>query len=82
LLIAALLVAGSALAQPAQSGGQIVVPGSSIAKPGDTGVSAHTNTLIFVPNRGPVHPYPNSAGGLSPKPQHKGTQTGSGTKPE
>ena len=82
LLIAALLAAGSTLAQPAQSGGQIVVPGSSLAKPGDTGVRAHTNTLIFVPNRGPVHPHPNGADESPPKPRHTGTATGEGSKPE
>jgi len=43
---------GSAQAQPA--GGQVSTPESSIEKPGDTGVRAHTNIEIFTPKGGPA----------------------------
>jgi hypothetical protein len=42
------IAAVGAAAQP-PSGGQVLVPGSSLASPGDLGVRPHTNTLIFVP---------------------------------
>lgn len=54
-LVAAAMIAG-AEAQP-PSGGQVLVPGSSLEKPGDIGVRPHTNTLIFVPKaNGTVSP--------------------------
>lgn len=34
--------------------GQVIVPASSIARPGDTGLRAHTNTAIFVPAGKPL----------------------------
>ena len=40
-------------AQLAPTGGQVVTPGSSIEKPGDMGVRAHTNFQIFIPNQPP-----------------------------
>jgi hypothetical protein len=49
-VVAAFAIGVSATAQTPPAGGQVVVPGSSVAKPGDSGVRAHTNTLIFVPN--------------------------------
>jgi hypothetical protein len=36
-------------AAPQSDCGHVVVPPSSVAKPGDAGVRAHTNTLIYRP---------------------------------
>lgn len=61
----AMLSAGSGHAQPPPpAGGQVVTPGSSIEQPGDTGVRAHTNIQIFIPNQPPVpsSPSPNREG--------------------
>jgi hypothetical protein len=52
-LVVALLGAGIGYAQVPPGAGQVSIPESSIEKPGDVGVRAHTNTQIFVPNRGP-----------------------------
>src|SRR5215472_7658707 len=49
LAIAALVVGGGH-AQAPPGAGQVSTPGSSVAKPGDTGVRAHTNIQIFRPN--------------------------------
>jgi hypothetical protein len=66
-LIAAATIA-SAAAQP-PSGGQVLVPGSSLEKPGDIGVRPHTNTLIFVPKaNGTVRP--PKTGAAAPTLQH------------
>jgi hypothetical protein len=46
-----LLVASGVHAQASPGGGQVTTPGSSIEKPGDSGVRAHTNIEIFRPNR-------------------------------
>ena len=46
----AMFLADSGHAQPAPSGGQVITPGSSIEKPGDVGLRAHTNIEIFTPN--------------------------------
>jgi hypothetical protein len=48
LAVVTSVAAAGAAAQP-PSGGQVLVPGSSLANPGDLGVRPHTNTLIFVP---------------------------------
>jgi hypothetical protein len=47
----AMLSAGSGHAQSQPTGGQVVTPGSSIEKPGDMGVRAHTNFQILIPNQ-------------------------------
>lgn len=49
---AAMLAADSGYAQLPPTGGQVSIPQSSIEKPGDTGVRAHTNIQIFIPNQG------------------------------
>ena len=46
------LVAAEGYCQTPPGEGQVVTPPSSIEKPGDSGVRAHTNTQIFIPNRG------------------------------
>jgi hypothetical protein len=46
-----LLAAGTGHAQAPPGAGQVVTPGSSVQQPEDTGVRAHTNIEIFVPNR-------------------------------
>lgn len=56
-LAAAVLVVGSSQSTPAQNAsvrGTVTIPASSIEKPGDAGVRAHTNYRIFVPAEGPV----------------------------
>ena len=69
-LIAAAMIA-SAAAQP-PSGGQVLVPGSSLEKPGDIGVRPHTNTLIFVPKaNGTVSPPKTGAAAPTPLPHHR-----------
>ena len=52
VLVFALLTAGSGHAQAPPGAGQVVTPGSSIPEPNDTGVRAHTNIQIFIPNQG------------------------------
>jgi hypothetical protein len=77
VLIVALLAASSGYAQTPSAGGHIVIPGSSIEKPGDTGVLAHTNTRIFIPNRGAEGGQiaPRSAGsGVSQPPSTERTE--------
>jgi hypothetical protein len=54
VLAFALLAAGAGYAQAPPGAGQVVTPGSSIEEPGDTGVRAHTNIQIFIPNQGPA----------------------------
>lgn len=52
---AAVLAVGFAQTTPAQSGrgrGTVTVPASSVEKPGDPGLRAHTNYRIFVPAEG------------------------------
>jgi hypothetical protein len=53
VLSVALLATGNGYAQVSPGAGQVSTPEkSSIEKPGDTGVRAHTNIQIFVPNQG------------------------------
>jgi hypothetical protein len=47
------LIAAQGYGQTPPGGGRVSTPQSSIEKPGDTGVRAHTNIQIFTPNRGP-----------------------------
>ena len=48
-----MLASAGGHAQVAPNAGQVTIPGSSLEKPGDTGVRAHTNIEIFRPNRSP-----------------------------
>jgi hypothetical protein len=59
----------SAAAQP-PSGGQVLVPGSSIEKPGDIGVRPHTNTLIFDPKVNGTVTRPQTGTGAATPSQH------------
>ena len=70
MLAAALLAAENGYAQVPPGAGQVTTPESSIEKQGDTGVRAHTNTQIFIPNQGAysAQPPPGGAAG-SPFPQ-------------
>jgi hypothetical protein len=51
VLAVALLAAGTVYAQVPPGVGQVSTPESSIEKPGDRGVRAHTNIQRFIPNR-------------------------------
>jgi hypothetical protein len=73
-VVAAFAIGVSAAAQTPPAGGQVVVPGSSVAKPGDSGVRAHTNTLIFVPNRGSQQGHRPAETGAAPHPGTCGTE--------
>jgi hypothetical protein len=52
VLAVAVFAAGNGYAQVPRGAGQASIPGSSIEKPGDTGVRAHTNIQTFIPNQG------------------------------
>jgi hypothetical protein len=62
-LVVVLLSTGSGYAQVPVGAGQIATPESSIEKPGDVGMRAHTNIQIFVPNRSPGGAQPPAGGG-------------------
>jgi hypothetical protein len=63
VLAGALLGAGSGYAQVPPGAGQVSTPESSVEKPGDTGVRAHTNIQIFIPNQGANGPHTPPGGG-------------------
>jgi hypothetical protein len=74
MLTAALLGVENGYAQVPSGAGQASTPESSIEKPGDTGVRAHTNIQIFIPNQGangahapPGGGGPGAAGSRSPQ---------------
>jgi hypothetical protein len=74
MLPAALLAAENGYSQVPPGAGQVSIPGSSVEKPGDTGVRAHTNTQIFIPNQGAYGAQAPPGGGVpgapgSPSPQ-------------
>jgi subtilase family serine protease len=55
-----------AVAQPERGEAQVVTPGSSVPKPEDAGIRAHTNVKLVVPAGGPgsvVPPSPSGAAG-------------------
>jgi kumamolisin len=55
-----------AVAQPARGEAQVVTPGSSVPKPEDAGIRAHTNVKLVVPADGPgsiAPPSPSGAAG-------------------
>jgi hypothetical protein len=75
-----------AMANAVASGGQVVVPPSSVEQPGDAGKRAHTNVEIFVPYPGtaPTPPSPGSRGvgppnKPSPNPERKDTGDSQGS---
>jgi hypothetical protein len=53
VFVFALIAAAEGYGQTTPGGGQVSIPQSTIEKPGDTGIRAHTNTQIFIPKRGP-----------------------------
>ena len=53
VFVLALIAAAEGYCQTPPGEGQVSTPQSTIEKPGDSGVRAHTNTKIFIPNRGP-----------------------------
>jgi hypothetical protein len=57
----------SAHADTAASGGQVVIPESSVEKPGDVGKRGHTNIEIFVPRPGLTPPSPGVGPGANPQ---------------
>ena len=73
VLAIAVFAAGNGYAQVPPGTGQVSTPGSSIEKPGDTGVRAHTNIQTFIPNQGangaqaPPTGGPGAAGSPSPQ---------------
>ncbi len=74
MLAAAFLAAENGYAQVPPGAGQVSTPESSLEKPGDTGVRAHTNTQIFIPNQGAYGAQAPPGGGVpgaagSPDPQ-------------
>lgn len=81
LAVAAVSGGIDARAQVPASGGQVAVPGSSIAKPADTGVRAHTNTLIFIPNRAANAGHRAAGGAGASQPSHPGTEPGGPASP-
>jgi hypothetical protein len=64
VLAVAVFAAGNGYAQVPPGTGQVSTPGSSIEKPGDAGVRAHTNIQIFIPNHGAngAHVQPGGSG--------------------
>jgi len=67
---AAVLVVGLAQSTSAQSGrgrGTVTIPASSIEKPADVGVRAHTNYRIFVPAEGAAANQGKGKGGATPQ---------------
>jgi hypothetical protein len=71
LAVVTSVAAAGAAAQP-PSGGQVLVPGSSLANPGDLGVRPHTNTLIFVPQAtGALGRQPTSSNAPTHPPHHR-----------
>jgi hypothetical protein len=71
VLAVAVFGAGYGFAQVSPGAGQVSTPESSIEKPGDIGVRAHTNTQIFIPNQ--------SANG-APAPPGSGDPGAAGTR--
>jgi hypothetical protein len=78
VFVLALIAAAEGCGQTPPAGGQVSTPQSSIEKPGDTGVRAHTNTQIFIPNRGPEGARAPPGGGDTGPPQAPGAERGGG----
>jgi hypothetical protein len=77
--VVALIAGAEGHGQTAPGGGQVSTPQSTIEKPGDTGVRAHTNTQIFIPNRGPNGAQAPPGGTDTGTPQTPGAGRGGGT---
>jgi hypothetical protein len=60
-----LLAANTGYAQVPSGAGQVWTPGSSVEKPGDVGVRAHSNIQIFSPKRRPADARTPSGGGAA-----------------
>jgi|GraSoiStandDraft_15_1057317.scaffolds.fasta_scaffold702506_1 hypothetical protein len=73
------LIAAEGYGQTPPGGGQVSTPQSSIEKPGDTGVRAHTNIQIFTPNRGPAGAQAPPGGTDTGAPQAPGAERAKGT---
>ena len=58
----AMLAKGNGYAQPPPTGGEVITPGSRMEQPSSTGVRAHTNIQIFIPNRRAAAPPSSSRG--------------------
>ena len=81
VLVIALLPSPGGHAQAPSAGGQVLTPESSIEKPGDTGVRAHTNIQIFLPNHGAGGE--QGPDGASPgPPQAPGKEGAGGARPQ
>jgi len=80
VLIIVLLASSGLRAQAPAAGGQVSTPDSSIEKPGDSGVRAHTNIQIYRPNRGadggPAPPVSSGPGAPQPPPGTAGASGG------
>jgi hypothetical protein len=64
-----------AVAQPASGEAQVITPGSSVPKPEDAGIRAHTNVKLLVPEGGPgsvAPPSPANAAGPAELPPVSG----------
>ena len=53
--------------KPARADGEVVTPESSVARPGDTDIHAHTNVELFVPAGGPANVAPQPRMPWDPK---------------
>ena len=81
--VLALLAASEGHGQTSSGGGQVTTPQSTIEKPGDIGVRAHTNIQIFTPNRGPDGTQAPQGGPAGGTPQAPGAErAGGGARPQ
>jgi hypothetical protein len=78
VVVLALIAAAEGYGQTPPGGGQVSTPQSTIEKPGDSGVRAHTNTQIFIPNRGPDGARAPSGGSDTGAPQAPGVEPAGG----
>jgi hypothetical protein len=74
----ALIAAAQGYGQTPPAGGQVSTPPSTIEKPGDSGVRAHTNTQIFIPNQAPDGRRAPPAGTDTGAPQGPGLEPAKG----
>jgi hypothetical protein len=85
MFIVTLLGTYSVHAQAPSAGGQVSIPDSSVEKPQDGGVRAHTTIQVYRPNPNPntggVQVPPGSVGPDPPPPPLETTGTNGGTRP-
>jgi hypothetical protein len=82
-LMIALLATSGVQAQAPSAGGQVSIPESSVEKPGDNGVRAHTNIQIYHPNRRVLGGQPSPDGSMSRSPQGPGQdRVGGSARPQ